>query len=395
MFSKKTVRDIDVEGKRVLVRVDFNVPLEDGKVSDDTRIRFALPTIRYLIEHGAKVILMSHLGRPKGEPDPKLSLAPVSERLSEFLGRPVRQLHHTVAECVTDAVREMKPGDVIILENLRFNPGEKENDPAFAKHLAELGDVYVNDAFGAAHRKHASVAGVPQHLPAVAGTLLEREVQTLSNLLENPLRPFVAVLGGSKVSDKIGVVNKLLEIVDALLIGGGMCFTFLKAKGLEIGQSLLEEDYIEEAGQMLEKADVNDTAFYLPSDIRVAAACEEGAPVTVVDVEDIPKDEMGLDIGPVTAEIYAGVISQAETVFWNGPMGVFEMKPFETGTREIATAIARSGATSIVGGGDSDAALRKFGLEQDISFISTGGGASMKMLEGQELPGVAALNDKG
>ncbi|RJQ52279.1 MAG: phosphoglycerate kinase [Actinobacteria bacterium] len=394
MFAKKTVKDIDVDGKRVLVRVDFNVPLEDGRVADDTRIRFTLPTIRHLLDRNAKVILMSHLGRPKAAPDPALSLEPVSAKLSEFLGRPVKQLHHTVDPCVTEAVDAMRPGDVIMLENLRFNAGEKENDDEFSKSLAALADIYVNDAFGVSHRKHASVVGVAQHLPAVAGTLLQKEVETLSNLLDRPLRPFVAVLGGSKVSDKIAVVNRLLDIVDALLVGGGMCFTFLKAQGLGVGKSIVEDDQIENAERMLAKAEVKDIPLYLPKDLRVAAECVEGPPVSVVGADDIPAGEMGLDIGPVTAEIYSEVIVRSETVFWNGPMGVFELQPFEAGTRDIATAVARSGATSIVGGGDTDAALRKFGLEGEVSFISTGGGASMKMLEGAQLPGVAALSDK-
>jgi len=395
MFTKKTVKDIPVGNQRVLVRVDFNVPLaEDGTVADDMRIRAALPTVRYLIEHKAKVVLMSHLGRPKGEPDPKYSLQPAADRLSQFLGRPVRQLHHTIAPCVTDAIEEMRPGEVIMLENLRFNPGEKANDSDFAKDLAELGDIYVNDAFGAAHRAHASTVGVAKYLPAVGGFLLEQEVTTLSRLLERPARPFIAILGGSKVSDKVGVVNKFLDVVDGLLIGGGMCFTFLRAKGLQIGKSICEDEELDNAKKMIDKAEANDVALYLPSDVVVAKECSVDAVVTVVDVDDIPVDEMGLDIGPVTVEIYESVIAQAETIFWNGPMGVFELKPFESGTRDIATAIAKSKATSIVGGGDSDAALRKFGLERDISFISTGGGASMKMLEGVELPGVAALNDK-
>ncbi len=306
----------------------------------------------------------------------------------------MRQLHHTIAPCVTDAIEEMRPGDVIMLENLRFNPGEKANDSDFGKDLAELGDIFVNDAFGAAHRAHASTVGVAKYLPAVGGFLLEQEVTTLSRLLENPARPFIAILGGSKVSDKVGVVNKFLDVVDGLLIGGGMCFTFLKAKGLQIGKSICEDEELDNAKKMLDKAEANDVALYLPSDVVVAKECSTGSVVTVVDVEDIPADEMGLDIGPVSVEIYESVIAQAETIFWNGPMGVFELKPFESGTRDIATAIAKSKATSIVGGGDSDAALRKFGLERDISFISTGGGASMKMLEGVELPGVGALNDK-
>lgn len=394
MYTKKTVRDVDVSGKRVLMRVDFNVPLADGKVADDTRIRAALPTIRYLVDSGAKTILMSHLGRPKGAPDDKFRLQPVADVLSEFLGKPVKQIHHTVDPCVTEAVEAMQPGDVIMLENVRFNPGEKENDPGFAKRLAQLGDIFVNDAFGAAHRAHASTVGVAQYLPAVGGFLLEKEVTTLSGLLEEPARPFVAILGGNKVSDKVSVVNRLLETVDILLVGGDMCFTFLKAKGVDVGKSICETEELEHAREMIARAETNDIPFYLPSDVVVAPEIAQDAPAAVVSVDSIPSDQLGLDIGPRTIEIYTEAIAGASTIFWNGPMGVFEMKAFETGTRKIASAIAKSGATSIVGGGDSDAALRKFGLEQDMSFVSTGGGASMKMLEGAELPGVEALNDK-
>lgn len=395
MFAKKTLRDVDVKGKRVLMRVDFNVPIdESGQVTDDTRIRAALPTIRYLAEHKAKTILMSHLGRPQGAPDARFNLQPVADQLARLLGQPVQKLGDTVGEIPRFSIERMKPGDVVMLENVRFDPGETANDARFAKQLASLADIYANDAFGAAHRTHASTVGVTRFLPAVAGFLLEREVTTLSRLLENPARPFVAVLGGSKVSDKVGVVNKFLDVVDGLFIGGGMCFTFLKAQGLEIGKSICENEELEHAAQMLAKASTNEVAFHLPEDIVVARERSEDAVATVVEADDIPSDEMGLDIGPVTVEIYQSAIAKAETIFWNGPMGVFELQPFEAGTREVATAIANSGATTIVGGGDSDAALRKFGLEEKMSFVSTGGGASMKMLEGVELPGVAALEDK-
>ncbi|MBC7266168.1 MAG: phosphoglycerate kinase [Coriobacteriia bacterium] len=395
MFAKKTVKDIDVRGKRCLVRVDFNVPLSEGSVTDDTRVRAALPTIRYLIDHGARVILVSHLGRPKGAPDPQFSLRPVRRVLQRLLGRNVVFVDDIVGPEAQEAVARMVDGEVLMLENVRFHPGEKTNDPEFAKALASLADVYVNDAFGAAHRAHASTAGVAQHLPAVAGLLLAREVDTLTSMLAEPERPFVAILGGSKVSDKIGVIDRLLECVDALLIGGGMCFTFLVAKGVAVGNSIVEADWVERAGEMLKKASERGVDLLLPVDFVVADQMVEDADTKIVGREEIPDGTMGLDIGPTTVELYKGEISRARTIFWNGPMGVFELTPFETGTREVATAVARNNrAASIVGGGDSVAALKKFDLEERVTFVSTGGGAAMKLLEGSPLPGVEALLDK-
>lgn len=395
MFSKKTVKDADVAEKRVLVRVDFNVPLADGAVTDDTRIRAALPTIRYLMDHGARVILVSHLGRPKGEPDPQYSLRPVRRVLARLLGRNVVFVDETVGPDATEAVERMVDGEVLMLENVRFNPGEKTNDPAFAKELAALADIYVNDAFGAAHRAHASTAGVAEFLPAYAGLLLAREVETLTAMLSDPQRPFVAILGGSKVSDKFGVIDKLLECVDTLVVGGGMAFTFLVAKGLEVGKSILEPEWVEPAKKMLEKARNNGVDLMLPVDFVVADAFAEDAETKIVGREEIPHDMMGLDIGPTSVELFKGAIADAKTIFWNGPMGVFEMKAFEAGTREVAMAVARNNrAVSVIGGGDSVAALKKFGLEERVTFVSTGGGASMKLLEGAPLPGVEALQDR-
>ncbi|MDI6716252.1 MAG: phosphoglycerate kinase [Actinomycetota bacterium] len=389
-MNKKTVRDIDVSNKRVLVRVDFNVPLSNGIVTDNSRIKAALPTLEYLINHGAKVILMSHLGRPKGFDD-KYKLDPVAQTLADLLGREVKKVDAIVGNEVKEAVDKMGPGDVLLLENLRFDEREKKNDPEFARALANLADIYVNDAFGASHRAHASIVGVSQYLPAVAGFLLEKEVDTLTSILEKPERPFVAVLGGSKVSDKIGVIDKLLDVVDALLIGGGMAFTFLKAKGYEVGSSLLEEDKIDFCLQVIKKAEQKDIALYLPSDVVIAQEISPDAEAMVVSVSAIPQGWMGLDIGPDTILVYQGVIKSAKTVFWNGPMGVFEIDQFSRGTEEIAKAIAQSDAVSIVGGGDSIAALKKFHLEDKISFISTGGGASLELIEGKPLPGVEAL----
>lgn len=395
MFTKKTVKDVDVRGKRCLVRVDFNVPLSEGSVTDDTRVRAALPTIRYLVDHGARVILISHLGRPKGEPDPQFSLRPVRRVLQRLLGRNVVFVDDIVGPDAQEAVARMVDGEVLMLENVRFHPGEKANDPEFARALASLADIYVNDAFGAAHRAHASTAGVAQHLPAVAGLLLAREVDTLTSMLAEPERPFVAILGGSKVSDKIGVIDRLLECVDVLLVGGGMCFTFLVAKGVDVGNSIVEADWVERAAAMLAKASERGVELMLPVDFVVADQVVEDADTKIVGREEIPAGMMGLDIGPTTVELYKGAISTARTIFWNGPMGVFELTPFETGTREVATAVARNNrAASIVGGGDSVAALKKFGLEERVTFVSTGGGAAMKLLEGSALPGVEALLDK-
>lgn len=394
MLGKKTVTDADVRGKRVLVRVDFNVPLQEGSVTDDTRVRAALPTLRYLVDHGARVIIVSHLGRPKGEPDPRYSLRPVRRVLQRLMGRNVVFVDQTVGPEAEEAVGRMVDGEILMLENVRFNPGEKADDPEYARKLASLADIYVNDAFGAAHRAHASTEGVAHILPAYAGMLLAREVETLTDMLAEPERPFAAVLGGSKVSDKFGVIDRLLDVVDSLLVGGGMCFTFLVAKGAEVGRSIVEEEWIEPAGRMLAKAEERGVELLLPVDFVAADAIAEDAETRIVSRAEIPADAMGLDIGPTTIELYKQTLSKAKTVFWNGPMGVFEMTPFEAGTREVASAIARnSRAVSVIGGGDSVAALKKFGLEGRVSFVSTGGGASMKLLEGSPLPGVEALLD--
>jgi phosphoglycerate kinase len=391
---KKTVRDVDVRGKRVLLRVDFNVPLgENGKVADDTRIRAALPTIEYLLQNGASVIIMSHLGRPKGKVVESLRLTPVARALENLLGRPVRKLDQVVGPEVEEACLNSRPGDVIMLENLRFEPGETENDPAFAEALARLGEIYVNDAFGAAHRAHASVVGVAQRLPAVAGFLMEKEIKFLSRLLENPERPYAAVLGGSKISDKLRVMENLMGLVDHLLLGGGMCFTLMRAQGLEIGKSLCEEDFLEEARRILQGH--YRARLYLPSDVVVAEEFLESASGKVVPADSIPPGWMGLDIGPATVVEYSRVIGGCKTIFWNGPMGVFEWEAFARGTREIGEAIANTEAMKVAGGGDTIAAIRKFGLEGGFTHISTGGGASMEFLEGKKLPGIEALMDAG
>lgn len=395
MFSKQTVKDADVRGKRVLVRVDFNVPLHEGSVSDDTRVRAALPTLRYLVDHGARVIIVSHLGRPNGERDARYSLRPVRRVLQRLLGRNVAFVDDIVGKEAHEAIERMVDGEILMLENVRFHPGEKANDPAFARELGALADVYVNDAFGTAHRAHASTAGVAEYLPAYAGLLLAREVETLSGMLAEPERPFVAILGGSKVSDKFGVIDRLLDSVDTLIIGGGMCFTLLVAKGVEVGRSLVEPEWVQPAKKMLEKATENGVSLLLPVDFVVASDIAEDVDTLIVGREEIPAEMMGLDIGPTTIELFKEAIAGAHTVFWNGPMGVFEMRPFEAGTREVAVAVARnSRAVSVIGGGDSVAALKKFGLEERVTFVSTGGGASMKLLEGSNLPGLQALLDR-
>jgi len=390
-MNKKTVQDIDWSGKRALVRCDFNVPLDDAqRITDDRRITEALPTIRYLIDHGAVVVLCSHLGRPKGVTE-NLRLNPVAERLSELLGKPVKKMDDSVGPEVEAAVRAARPGDVLLLENLRFYPQEEKNDPAHAAALARLGDVYVNDAFGAAHRAHASTAGVAKHLPAVAGFLMQKELDFLGAALENPERPFVAILGGAKISDKIGVVENLLAKADSLLIGGGMANTFFQAQGLEVGDSLVEADAVDTAKQILGRA---GDKLVLPIDAVVADRVAADAEHKVVDVDQVQPGWRILDIGPNTVDLYEDRIAKAKTVVWNGPMGVFEMDPFAEGTFGVARAVARSSATSIIGGGDSAAAVEKAGLADDITHISTGGGASLEFLEGKELPGVAALDDK-
>ena len=389
-LNKKTVRDIDVQGKRVLVRCDFNVPLENGQIADDRRITEALPTIQFLEDHGAAVILCSHLGRPKGN-DPQLSLKPVAQRLSELLEKEVKLLSDCVGTEVEQACKSLTEGDVILLENLRFHAEEETNDPDFAKHLAGLADLYVNDAFGTAHRAHASTEGVAHLLPAVAGFLIEKEIEFLDKALETPKRPFVAILGGAKVKDKIGVIASLLPKVDHLLIGGGMAFTFLKAQEQNIGRSLLDETNLENASRF---ACTEPEKLRLPKDVVVATELTDSAQTRTVSVDEIADDEIGADIGPVTIEEYASLIREAGTVVWNGPMGVFEMKPFEAGTRAVAEAMAECKGITIVGGGDSAAAIEQFGLADKVSHVSTGGGASLEFLEGLELPGIAALQDR-
>ncbi|WP_003540450.1 phosphoglycerate kinase [Desulfotomaculum nigrificans] len=393
-MAKKSVRDIDVKGKRVFVRVDFNVPLDGDKITDDTRIRKALPTIQYLIDQGAKVILASHLGRPKGEVVEKYRLTPVAKRLSELLGKEVIKVNESVGPEPQQAIANMQPGDVLLLENVRFHAEETKNDEKYARQLAQLADVYVNDAFGAAHRAHASTAGIAEYLPGVAGFLMEKELEMLGKAVTNPERPFVAIIGGAKVSDKIGVIENLLTKVDSLIIGGGMANTFLKAQGYNVGKSLLEQDKVDLARELMERAKSRGVDLLLPTDVVVALAMEPTARQKVVPVAEIPDDWMVLDIGPASAEKFAAVVQKAATVVWNGPMGVFEMEPFAKGTEAVARALANSNATTIVGGGDSVAAVNKTGVADKITHISTGGGASLEFLEGKELPGVAALQDK-
>ena len=393
-FTKKTVRDIDVDGKRVLCRVDFNVPIKDGVVGDTTRISAALPTVKYLVEHNARVILMSHLGRPKGDgPEPELSLKPVAEKLAEMSGLPVQFVADTYGDEAKAAVDALESGHVLVLENVRFDKREKKNDPEIAKILASYGDVFVLDAFGTAHRAQGSVVGPAAYIPAVAGFLLEKEVDTLTGIFADPERPFVAIVGGSKVSSKIGVLDHLIDSADTLIIGGGMAYTFFLAKGYTVGTSLKEEDWVERAGEMLKKAEDKGVKILLPVDNVVTDHFGEDAVGEVVDSDKIPDDRMGMDIGPKTEALYAEAIKGAKTVFWNGPMGVFEMDQFAHGTEAVARAVADSDCTSIIGGGDSVAAINKFGLADKMSWISTGGGASMELVEGKALPGVEALND--
>lgn len=387
----RSVRDMDVTNKRVLVRADFNVPLKNGEVADDWRIRATIPTIQHLIERGAKVILMSHLGRPKGKVVDELRLDPVAKRLSELLGKPVRKLNDCIGSEVEAAIVEMQPGDVILLENVRFYKGEEENDAEFAKQLASLGDLYVNDAFGAAHRAHASVHAITQFLPSAAGLLLEKEVKNLSRLLEAPQRPFVAVLGGVKVSDKIGVIRNLMKRVDTLLIGGAMAYTFFRAQGLQTGRSLVEEDKIELAKQLLDEAKEAGVKLALPEDVVVADRDAEDATTKVVRHDQIPDDMMGMDIGPSTRQQYADAIRGAATVFWNGPMGRFELEIFSEGTKAIAQALAECKGITVVGGGETAAAAIQYGIADKVTHVSTGGGAALEFLEGRELPGIEVL----
>lgn len=391
VMNKKTVCDVNVRDKRVLVRVDFNVPLAEGKVTDDTRIRAALPTIRYLIDQGARVILMSHLGRPKGQVKEELRLAPVAARLSELLGQPVLTADDCVGPQVQAKVEGLKPGQVLLLENTRFHEEETKNDPEFARELASLGDVFVNDAFGAVHRAHASTEGIAHYLPAVAGFLLEKEITFLGKALESPERPFAAILGGAKISDKIGVIENLLGKVDVLLIGGGMANTFFKAQGYEVGESLVEDESLDTARDMLARA---GGKLVLPVDAVVADAFSADAQSKVVEVNAVPAGWRILDIGPKTVDLFKEKLAGAKTVVWNGPMGVFEFPRFATGTVEIAKAVADLEAMTIIGGGDSVAAVEQAGLADKMSHISTGGGASLEFLEGKVLPGIAALADK-
>lgn len=394
-MSKKTIRDIDVKGKRVLVRVDFNVPMDDaGHITDESRIVGALPTIQYLIDHNAKVVLCSHMGRPKGEVNPEFSLKPVAKRLGELLKKDVKMARDVIGEDADKVVASLKEGEVALLENLRFHKQEEKNDPEFAKKLASYGEVYVNDAFGTAHRAHASTEGVAHYLPAVSGFLIEKELKFLGGALENPERPFVAILGGKKVSDKIGVINNLLEKVDVLIIGGAMAYTFVKAQGGEIGDSLLEADKVDYALEMINKARDKGVKLMLPVDTVAADGFSEDAKTQVVDTGKIPAGWQGLDIGPKTRKEFAAEVEKAKTVVWNGPMGVFEFPAFAAGTKAVAEAMAKSHATTIVGGGDSAAAVVQMGFGDKVTHISTGGGASLEFLEGLELPGVAALNDK-
>ena len=394
-FTKKTVRDVEVDSKRVLCRVDFNVPLKDGVVGDTTRIVAALPTIKYLVEHNARVILMSHLGRPKGDgPQPELSLAPVAAKLAELSGFDVAFVDDTYGQKAADAVAALEPGKILVLENVRFDKREKKNDPEIAKTLASYGDIFVLDAFGTAHRAQGSVVGPAAYIPAVAGFLLEKEVSTLGGLFSEPKRPFVAILGGSKVSDKIGVIDRLLDSADTVIVGGGMAYTFSKAQGGNIGNSLCEDDWCDRALEMLDKAKKNGVEFLLPIDNVIADAFSEDANTQVAKTGEIADGWEGLDIGPETEKLFANAIAKAKTVFWNGPCGVFEMDKFAHGTKAIAEAIAANqDCDSVIGGGDSVAAVNKFGLADKMTFISTGGGASMQLVEGKPLPGVEALND--
>jgi len=393
---KKTVRDIDVKGKRVIVRCDFNVPLKDGVITDDIRITSALPTINYLIENGAKVILMSHLGRPEGEANMKYTLLPVAKRLTELLGKEVKFI--SAPEVVSDEVKAaalaLEEGDVMLLENVRFRKEETKNKPEFTKELADLAEVFVNDAFGTAHRAHSSTTGVADYLPAVSGFLIEKELQFLGNAVENPERPFAAIMGGAKVADKIPVIENLLGKVDILIIGGGMAYTFLKSKGYEIGKSILDADSIELTGEFIRKAEEKGVKLMLPVDVVCASDFANDALVGVFPADGIPEDLEGLDIGPETVKAYGEVLKTAKTIIWNGPMGVFEMENYQGGTRGVAEVLAESDAVTVIGGGDSAAACSQFGLADKMTHISTGGGASLEYLEGKVLPGIACLEDK-
>ncbi|MEK3976236.1 phosphoglycerate kinase [Psychrobacillus sp. FSL K6-1267] len=394
MKEKQTMSDVTLKGKCVFCRVDFNVPMEDGAITDDTRIRAALPTIQHLIEQGAKVILASHMGRPKGEVKEELRLTKVGEHLAKLLNKPVTKLDESIGEKVEHTISEMNEGDVVLLENVRFHAGEEKNDPELAKAFASLADVYVNDAFGAAHRAHATTEGIAKLLPAVSGLLMQKELDVLGKALSTPERPFTAIIGGAKVKDKIGVIDHLLDKVDNILIGGGLSYTFTKAQGHEIGTSLLEEDKIDLAKSFLEKAKEKGVNFYLPIDVVVADEFSKDANTKVVPIDQIPSDWMGLDIGPETVKLYDQVIKDSKLIIWNGPMGVFEMDAFANGTKGVANAMAETSGYTIIGGGDSAAAVEKFDVADKMDHISTGGGASLEFMEGKDLPGVSALNDK-
>ena len=393
-LNKKTVEDIQVSGKRVLVRCDFNVPLKEGVITSDKRIVSSLPTIKYLIDNNAKVILCSHLGRPKGEVVPEFSLAPVAARLSELLGKEVKMATDVVGESAQALAASLNDGDVMLLENVRYEKGETKNDPELSKAFASLADIFVNDAFGSAHRAHSSTTGVADYIPAVCGYLIQKEIAFIGGALENPQRPFVAILGGAKVSDKIGVITNLLDKVDTLIVGGGMAYTFMKYLGHNIGTSLLEADKVELAGEMMAKAKEKGVNFLIPVDNKVGKEYDPNTEAMVVNSDDIPEGWMGLDIGPKTQEMFANAIKGAGTVIWNGPMGVSEWENFAAGTIAVANAVAESGSISIIGGGDSAAAVQKLGFADKMSHISTGGGASLEYMEGKELPGIAALNEK-
>ncbi|EUJ39986.1 phosphoglycerate kinase [Brochothrix campestris] len=393
-MNKKSIRDIDVKGKVVFTRVDFNVPLKDGVITDDTRIRAALPTIKFLAENGAKVLLASHLGRPNGEVVEELRLNAPAKRLADLLGKEVKKVDEAYGANVKAEIDAMTDGDILVLENVRFYPGETKNDPELAKEFAALADIFVNDAFGAAHRAHASTTGIAHEIPAVAGFLMEKELEVLGKAMENPERPFTAIIGGAKVKDKIGVIENLLDKVDNLIIGGGLAYTFAKARGLEIGKSLLEADKQELALSFLKKAEEKGVNFLQPVDAVVADGFGEDVPRKVVPITEIPSDWEALDIGPKTVELYSKVIAESKLVIWNGPMGVFELNAFANGTKGVAQALADSDAYSIIGGGDSAAAAEKFNLADQMSHISTGGGASLEFIEGKVLPGVEALDNK-
>ena len=393
-LNKMTVEDLEVSGKRVLVRCDFNVPLKDGVITSDKRIVASLPTIKYLIDNNAKVILCSHLGRPKGEFKPEFSLAPVAVRLSELLGKEVKMATDVVGESAQALAAELNDGDVMIIENVRFHKEETKNDPEFSKKLADLADLYVNDAFGSAHRAHSSTTGVADYIPAACGYLIQKEINFIGGALANPKRPLVAILGGAKVSDKIGVITNLLDKCDTIIVGGGMAYTFMKSLGYNIGTSLLEEDRVEDAKNMMETAKAKGVNFLIPVDNKVGKEYAPDTEAMVINSDEIPEGWMGLDIGPKTQELFANAIKGSGTVIWNGPMGVSEWENFAQGTIAVATAVAESGAISIIGGGDSAAAVQKLGFADKMSHISTGGGASLEFLEGKELPGIVALNNK-